>query len=483
MACSSCVKRTRALRNILGFMIAAIVSVLFFLPAVGSGAENYYYLHISSFRHEKRAANHVKIIKAQGYNAVARRERVPKKGYWYRVYIGPFASLKEAKLKRKEAIDRKLSDYIGLKKTESLIISDIGKPPEREEKRAAAEPKKITPVSPPKKVISPPAQKPVEVPPIPEKPVAEKPVPREPVPPASEEPREARPAPEKLPAEKVPFLIPSLEAHEKAEAPSPLKAPPEADAKIEAKPARKKTEMRPKGNGRNMGRGDFSLGLRHTYREVTLELTKRTRTTAIGAATIVEEVSAASGEAEDCLTIMHMDSLRARLGLTDSVEISAEIVGAYREFSELNFAYGGGLRVNLFQVKQGWLRGFYSAFRGDYVTGEIAYEYTSTTDDKWKKNTEWEEFIIKGELGLARHRFGIYIGAAYFDYHEDTERELLESFPPSVASLVLEDELEQEEHFGAFGGIDINLSSGLVLTIEGHVSSQKSVVGVFEYHF
>ena len=441
----------------LWFTMLAIISLIFCTPNVISSAEKYYYyLHISSFRLEKRAVANAETLRNQGYDVVIRHERLLDKRYWYRVYIGPFSSLQEAKSKKEELISRKLSDYVAIKKKEYLIKSDIGKPPEKEERKVTLEPKKEIPkVSLTKEVTPPPIEEPVEAPPAPEKPPAVK---------------------------EIPTPIPSMEEREVVKAPPPT-APPRPPVRISAKPPRKKEEMAPKGSGRNMGQGNFGLGLRHTYREVPLELTTRTQITSDGTTTTIEDVSVTSGEEEDHSTRLHMDSLRIRFGLTNYLEIFAEIDGAYRELSNLGLAYGGGLRLNLFQVKGGWLRGFYSALQGEYLSGEVEYEYSSSADNKWKKKADWEEFIAKGELGFVSPRFNAYIGAAYFDYREDTERELLENLPSSLTSFMLQDELEEKESFGAFGGIDINLSSAVLVNIEGQVITQKSIFGTLEYHF
>jgi hypothetical protein len=440
---------------LLWLTMSAIILLIFCTPDIIFSAQKYYYyLHISSFRSEKRAIKDVKARRNQGYNAVIRREQLPNKEYWYRVYIGPFSSLQEARLKKEELISRKLSDYAVIKKKTSLIKTNIGKPPEEEERKVGLEPKKEAPeVSQAKELTLPPIEEPVKVPPVSEKPPEKK---------------EASPP------------IPSVEKHEVVKAPSVM-APISPPERISAQPPPQKTEMVQKGSGRNMGRGDFGLGLGHMYRQVPLELTKRTSITSDGTTTTVEDIPVTIGE--NCFTRLHMDSLRARRGLTNDLEIFAEIGGAYLELSNMDFAYGGGLRLNLFQGKDGWFRGFYSALQGEFLSGEVEYEYSSTQGDKWKKAVDWEEFIVKGELGFVGHRFNAYIGATYFDYHEDTKRELLENFPSTLTSFVLQDELEDKERFGAFGGIAMNLRPAFFLNVEGQVITQKSVFLTLEYHF
>ncbi|UCG93692.1 MAG: SPOR domain-containing protein [Candidatus Aerophobus sp.] len=108
------------------WLLLAMISLVFCTPNVVSGAKGYYYyLHISSFRLDERAARDVKTLRRKGYNAITKREQVPNKGYWYRVYIGPFSSLGEAKLKREELRRKKLVDYVAIHKKESLISVDL----------------------------------------------------------------------------------------------------------------------------------------------------------------------------------------------------------------------------------------------------------------------------------------------------------------------------------------------------------------------
>jgi len=429
----------------------SMIFLMFCTPNVISSAEkHYYYLHISSFRLKKRAVQDAEMLQNKGYDAIPRRERVPNKGYWYCVYIGPFSSLQEARLKRKELRRKKLAEYVAIHKKESLISVDL------EERKAPIEMEKAAPkVSIPREVTPAVPEEPVEVPPAPEKPPA---------------------------AKEVPAPIPSMEEREEVKAPPPI-APTRPPARISAKPPRKAVEMAPKGSGRNMGRGDFSLGLRHTLREVQLELTKRRRITSDGTTTSIEDVSLESEEKDDFPTKLHTDSLRIRFGLTDYLEVFAAIGGAYRELSNLGLAYGGGLRLNLFQVKGGRFRGFYGGLQGEYLGGGVEYEYSSSGGDKWKKVTDWEEFVAKGELGVARSRFTAYIGAVYFDYREHTERELLENLPASLTSFVFQDDLEEKESFGPYGGVIIHLTPAVLVNIEGQVISQESILGAIEYHF
>jgi len=375
-------------------------------------------------------------------------------GYWHRLYIGPFSSLREAKLKRKELRREKLVEYVAIQKKESLILSDLGKPPEMEKRKAPLEVETSAPI------IS---------------------LPQELTPTVPEEVVEIPSAPEKPPeAKEVPVPVPPMEERQEVKAPLPT-TPTKPPARISAKPLRKTVEFAPKGSGRNMGQGNFSLGLRHTSREVQPEIIKSKCITSDGTTTTTKDVSVASLGTED-VTSLHMDSVLVRFGLTDYLEVFAEIGGAYRELSDLGLAYGGGLRLNLFEVKGGWLRGFYSGLQGEYLGGELEYEYSSSSNNKWKKEADWKEFFAKGELGVIRSRFAIYLGTAYFLYREDTELHLMENFPPPLTSYMLQDSLEQES-FGAYGGAIFYLTPSVLLNIEGQVFSQEGIFGVLEYQF
>ena len=228
--------------------------------------------------------------------------------------------------------------------------------------------------------------------------------------------------------------------------------------------------------------GEFALGLRHTYRKVELELSKRKRITSDGTTTTAEDVSNTIG-GEDFSTKLHMDSLHVRFGVSNYLEVFAEIGGAYQEASDLGFAYGGGLRLNLFQVEGGRFRGFYGGLQVKYFEGEAEYEYSSSAGNKWKRDIEWEELLAKGELGVVRSWFTPYVGAVYFHYREDTECKRLENLPPSLTSYVFQDDLEQEESFGVYAGVVVHVTPAVFLNLEGQAISQKSVFATLEYHF
>ncbi len=64
-------------------------------------------------------------LKKKGYKAIARREKIPNKGYWYRVYVGPFSAHMEAYLKAKELKQKKIVDYAAIQKKGAPIGIDL----------------------------------------------------------------------------------------------------------------------------------------------------------------------------------------------------------------------------------------------------------------------------------------------------------------------------------------------------------------------
>ena len=416
------------------WMVLCSLLFVFGYPDCLMGAEKYYYyLHISSFRSIRNADKDAERLYRKGYDTIVSRERVADKGFWYRVYIGPFTSPQEAKTKRNELRRKKLVDYAAIKKRKTLIRRELPKKPEVEREELVKE-------------VPPPAPKvPAEVPAIPERPLEEK-EPAVPTPPAA--------------------VV------------KPVKPPP----KIAIKPPKKKREFEWEGAGRNMPQGRISLGYRHAYRDIETELEKRKRVTSDGTTTTVEDISFSGADREGFHTSFHMDGFRFRVGVAHSLEVFADVSGAHKEFSDFGLAYGGGLRVNLFEVTGGRFRGLYGAVQGEYAGGELEYEYTSPDGNKWKKDADWKELWVKGEVGLTRSQICGYAGVAYLNYQEDAERKLIYTLPPSLTSFAFQDELEQQG-FGIYGGVVIRLNSNFLLNIEGQAISQESIIGALEYHF
>jgi len=246
--------------------------------------------------------------------------------------------------------------------------------------------------------------------------------------------------------------------------------------------ATKMIELPQRGVGRNMAQGEFALGYRHLYREVATELTKRKRITSDGSSTTVQTVPISDSEKNDFPTLMHMDSLYIRYGLTNYLEIFLETGGGYKELSTISLVYGGGFQLSLFEVERGVFKGFYSSLSGAYLSGDVEYEFDSSAGNKWNKEAEFKELSVKGELGIIRSWFAVYLGGVFLKYDETTRREQLTGLG-SFTSFIYEDELENENSFGGFAGVEIYLTPSILAKVEGQVVSQKSIFVAVEYHF
>ena len=138
-------------------------------------------------------------------------------------------------------------------------------------------------------------------------------------------------------------------------------------------------------------------------------------------------------------------------------------------------------QLNLFEAKTGSLRELYSALEADYHKGKLDTEYQSIEGNRFTKNADWWDFTGKGEIGFTRNRFALYVGGTYFVYREDTDRKQLENLSPGLTSVKFEDDLEEGNSFGAYGGLSVSLTPGLLVNVEGQVFTQSSITGVIKY--
>jgi hypothetical protein len=428
-------------KNTMRLGIAIILTTAFWLLFtchLAQAKNAYYYIHIASFRAKNNAMKVAKDFQKKGYRGVVRGEEIPKLGYWYRIYLGPFSTFKEAKVRSDDLKNKGLVKYTAIFRKDSPIREDMARPPSTA--------KKAAPVPPPTRKTQPPAtRKPVVVKPQKETVAAAK----KPPPPVSPAPAPAKPSPK-------------------------AKAPREEEAWWQWGE-----------KGRNVSAGTFSLGWQHTYREVRTEVTHRTEITTNGGTTKTD-VSLSGNEKYRFDTEMNLDMLRFGFGVTDFLGLFADVGVCYDDLDSLdniNLAYGGGARLNLFEVKSGSLRGVYSALQGEYHKGKLESDYQSSGGNRFSKDADWWELVGKGEVGFARDRFALYLGATYFYYREDTDRKQLENIPAPYTSVEYKDDLEEENSFGVYGGASFNLTRGLLINIEGQFLTQDSVAAMVEYRF
>jgi hypothetical protein len=428
-------------RNTMRRWIAIILTTTFWLLFtchLAQAKNAYYYIHIASFRAKNNAMKAAKDFQKKGYKGVVRGEEIPKLGYWYRLYLGPFSTYKEAKVRSDELKRKGLVKYTAISRKDSPIRGDMPRPPSTA--------KKAAPVPAPIRKTQPPATR---------KPVAVKPQ------------KETVAAAKKAPPPVSP-------------APAPAKPSPKAKAPREEGPRWQWGEK-----GRNLSAGKFSLAWQHTYREVHTEVTHRKEITTNGGTTKTD-ISLAGNEKYRFDTEMNLDMLRLGFGITDFFGLFADVGVCYDDpdsLDNINLAYGGGARLNLFEVKSGSLRGFYSALQGEYHKGKLENDYQSSGGNRFSKDADWWELVGKGEVGFARDRFALYLGATYFYYREDTDREQQDNIPPPYASLEYKDDLEEENSFGVYGGASLNLTRGLLINIEGQLLTQNSIAAMVEYRF
>ncbi|MCG6945633.1 MAG: SPOR domain-containing protein, partial [Deltaproteobacteria bacterium] len=275
-------------------------------------AQKYYYIHVSSFRAKENAVKDARHLQHKGYPSVVSGERVQNKGYWYRVYVGPISSLQQAKLQSSELKKKGLTKYTAIYQ-KSLIQDGSGK------KVGIA--KKAAPVATAATGIK------------------------------RGQPSKTAPSVEKKP----PTTQARQQRVETAKKAPPTVSPKEErpakpEAKTREKPSEGASQFQRRGYGRNSSAGKLTLSLRQTYREVNTELTDRTQIESSGGTTTKQNVSISSSEKNDYDTDMNLSLLRVGLGLTDFLEVYGEIGACYDDFEDFNLAYGGGARLNLFEL-------------------------------------------------------------------------------------------------------------------------------------
>ncbi len=78
-------------------------------PKQVSKSHPFFTLQVASFRSPREAQRYARMLGDRGYEAFVKRVNLPKKGVWYRVYVGRFKTFQEAKdfgrvLQKKEKI-------------------------------------------------------------------------------------------------------------------------------------------------------------------------------------------------------------------------------------------------------------------------------------------------------------------------------------------------------------------------------------------
>jgi len=91
------------------FMVLAVYSI-------AAAQQGFYSIHISSHKQQAPADTEVRKLQKQGLDAFVRHMPVKGKGMWYRVFIGKFATPKQASEEMRRLKKMKVSDYFAVKK-------------------------------------------------------------------------------------------------------------------------------------------------------------------------------------------------------------------------------------------------------------------------------------------------------------------------------------------------------------------------------
>jgi hypothetical protein len=186
---------------------------------------------------------------------------------------------------------------------------------------------------------------------------------------------------------------------------------------------------------------------------------------------------------DDFDTAMHTDLLRLRYGITDDLEIYGDAGVAYHELDGARFVYGGGMRFQFLNRRLGEERSLYGAVQGDFLAGEVAYEYTSNDGNRWDKTADWRDFSGQLELGTRFSRWTLYGGVIYGIYREEARRRLLTNVPAGLNTLTYKDELEEDTPFGGFGGAAFRISPRWNARVEGQGGYRTRLSGQLQYDF
>jgi hypothetical protein len=424
------------------FLFIISLSIVLLLSSSAVASENeYYYLQVASFRAEDRANNYAETLRIAGQNPVIYGEHIGDLGYWYRVYLGPYSTGKEAKLKEIEIKDKGLIDLAIIRKKNSL---------DPEKAMYAGE------------VVQGSGTRANEV--I--------------VTDAGLSLNEGRIQYTKGPVTEDIIIASSMVSEEK-------EGPGTDDRYMAGKDATSGTQkdMEKRGKGRNINKNTWGLGIKHISLKVKTDLTKRQLLTSNGTTATLTEFPITTEIENGFPTSGHIDHLNIRYGLSESFEVFGGIGAAYYDnLSEAEPSYGVGLRLNLFQTGYDRFYGFYGAVQGEYIVGEVEEEYKAASGERWGKDADFKSFDGKIEFGIARSNLNIYGGGSFLTYRENAERRLLDNLPAGLVSAMYRDDLKGKNILGVFGGISYYLTPSVLLNLEGQNGNQNSGSAAIEYH-
>jgi hypothetical protein len=430
-------------------------TILFFFtlpPVVSCKTNDYYYLQIGSFREKQNAIRLTDQIETIEKNTVVRKKNVPTFGYLYQFLVGPYSSRKEAD-QRKRMFQEKhifVEDAFVINTSVPILPNLKEKEVSRSDFLKSADTATINnDIS--VKIIE----------------TNDEVLSKKETIPTTETEKPAEIDDHKV-IQKEPALLMTETDHSEDKSPEPKSY---------------KTTTKKRERGRNINKGEFALSYHHFFNEYETKIDKRNLITSNGTTITTTGVAVGGLQNENFDTTMHWDTLRIHYGITDYLEVFTDVGILYRETSKGHPIYGGGGRLNLFEIDSGRGNTYYGAMQGDFSYGKLKTEYGGNSGYRWDKEADWRALTARVELGTVFDRFSLFAGGSYGLYSEETTRTLLSNLPATVISYKYEDELSEKSSFNAFGGFDYRISNRLRATVEGQVGSFNYVSGSLKYQF
>ena len=419
-------------------IVFLIILLLALSLEVRADSSNCYYIQIGSFSNKQNVIRLVKQYAKFNEKIVVREVRHSKFGFLYQVLVGPFISWKEADSHKIQL--RKKGIYLEdafIVKISHLVLCN------------PSEHKGSYPFYYKEDV---PDKKPEKKAPIEDKDKGSRTIKN----------KESEPKESALPSNQPPSTINQ----------EPVKESSGVSAITAAK-----------ASGRNIIKGRFAVSLNHASSEFKTELDQRFLQTSDGSSTDTTEIDTNSLSNNEYYTLIHRDTIRFNYGVTDYLEIFADVGAAYHDVSKIDLTYGGGARLNIFQIDGQNNNRYYGALSGEAFFGSIEYEYDSDAGDRWNKEADWQEISAKFEIGVSMKKLSAYAGGAYTYYLEKANLSLLSNLPASVTSYQYEDELSADTNLGVFGGIDYHFTEKVKLNLEGQAGNPEKLTGTLQYEF
>ena len=98
------------------WLSGSICLVIVAISGIAFAQQSFYSIHISSHRQQRQADAQVIKLENQGLDAFVRHVEVPGKGMWYRIFIGKYATKKEATAEMKRLQQTKVSKYFAVRR-------------------------------------------------------------------------------------------------------------------------------------------------------------------------------------------------------------------------------------------------------------------------------------------------------------------------------------------------------------------------------